>query len=69
MMLLLNEVVHRSSHVVTKIVEAELVVGTECDVACICLLAGFAVRLMLVDTVYRKAMEHIERTHPLRVSL
>jgi len=69
MMLLLNEIVHRSSHVVTEIVEAELIVGTECDVACICLLAGLAVRLMLVDAVHRKAMEHIERSHPLRVSL
>ena len=52
MMLLLNKVAHRCRHVVTEIVEAELVVCTECDVACICLLAGLAVRLMLVDTVH-----------------
>ena len=34
-----------------------------------CLSTGFAVRLMLVDTVYRKTVEHVERSHPLRVSL
>ena len=43
--------------------------GTEGDVACICPLALFAVRLMLVDTVHTEAMEHIERSHPLGVSL
>ena len=69
MVLALNEVLLRHRHVVTEIVETELVVCSEGDVACICLLAGIAVRLMLVDTVDAESVEHIERTHPLRVSL
>ena len=38
MVLALNEVVHRSGHVVAEVVETEFVVGTEGDVACVCLL-------------------------------
>ena len=69
MMLALNEIVHVDSHVVTQIVEAELVVGTEGDVAVVGLLPGIGIRLMLVDTVYRQAVEHVERAHPLGISL
>ena len=69
MMLALHQVAHRHRHVVAEVVETELVVCTECDVACICLAARLAVRLVLVDAVYRETMEHVERSHPLRVSL
>ena len=69
MMLPLHEVVHRYCHIVTKIVETELVVGTESNVAVVCALTFVTVRLVLVYTVYRKAVEHIERAHPLRVTL
>ena len=69
MVLALHEVLLGHRHVVAQIVEAELVVGTEGDIACISLSAGVAVRLVLVDAVYAEAMEHIERAHPLGVSL
>ena len=68
-MLTLHEIVHRHRHVVTEVVETELVICTECDVACICLATCRAVRLVLVDTVYRKSVEHVKRSHPLRVTL
>ena len=67
-MFALNKVVHCHGHIVTQVVEAEFVVGTESDVAGISLLPGIAVRLMFVYTIYRKSMEHIQRTHPLRVT-
>ena len=52
MMLALHEVAHPRGHVVTKIIETELVVGSECNVTFIGLPAGVAVRLVLVDTVH-----------------
>ena len=51
MMLALHEVIHRYGHIVTQVVKAELIVCSEGNVACICLLARLAVRLMLVDAV------------------
>ena len=69
MMLPLYQVGHVDRHVVTEVIEAELVVGTEGDVAVVCLLPGIAVRLVLVDAVHRKSVEHIKRSHPLRVTL
>ena len=68
-MLALNEVVLGHRHIVTKVVETEFVVRTEGDVACVCLPTGIAVRLMLVDAIYAQAMELIERSHPLGISL
>ena len=65
MMLALDKVLGAGSHVVAEVVETELVVGTEGDVAVICALALVAVGLMLVDTVHGQAMEHVERSHPL----
>ena len=55
----------RYGHVITQIVETELVVGTEGDISLISLTTGLRVRLMLIDTIHAQAMEHIERTHPL----
>ena len=69
MMLALDKVLGAGSHVVAEVVETELVVGTEGDVAVICALALVAVGLMLVDTVHGQAMEHVERSHPLGVTL
>ena len=68
-MLDLNKVGHVHCHIVTKVVETELVVGSESDRTVIGPLSGIAVRLMLVDAVHRKTVEHVERTHPLRVTL
>ena len=61
----LHEVGWREGHIVAQIVKTELIVRTECDICHICLAARIRVRLVLVDTVDTKAMELIERTHPL----
>ena len=68
-MLALYQVARVGSHVITQVVETKLIVGTEGDVCHICLAALVGVRTMLVDTIYREAVEHIERSHPLRVTL
>ena len=68
-MLALHEVGRRDCHVVAKVVETELVVRTECDVCHVGLAALRRVGTVLVDTVDRESVEHIERAHPLRVAL
>ena len=68
MMLALHEVLHRHRHIVTQIVETELIVRTESHVAFVSLPARVAVRFVLVNAVHRQSVEHIERSHPLRVS-
>ena len=65
----LHEIGRRDGHVITQIVETELVVGTESDICLISLTTGFGVGLVLIDTVDRETMEHVERTHPLGVTL
>ena len=52
MMLALDKVTHSCGHIVTKIVETEFIVGSECHVTLICLPSGIAVRLMLVNAIY-----------------
>ena len=65
----LHEVLGRGCHIVAKVVETKLVVRTECDVGIICGTTLGRVGLGLVDTCHRQAVEHIERSHPLRVTL
>ena len=65
----LHEVGGVGSHVVTKVVETKLVVRTKGDVCHISLATSLAIGLMLIDAVYAESMEHIERSHPLRVTL
>ena len=67
-MLALYHIFGRHCHVVAEIVETKLVVGTECDVAGISFTASLRIGLMLVDAVYCLTVEHVERTHPLRVT-
>ena len=64
----LHEVGRRDSHIVTQIVETELVVGSEGDICLIGLTTSLRVGLVLIDTIDAQTMEHIERTHPLRVT-
>ncbi len=61
----LHEVVGVHGHVVAEVVEAEFVVGAEGDVATVGGAAFGGVGLVLVDAVDRRAVEHIEGTHPL----
>ena len=65
----LHKVGWRNRHIVTQIVETELIVGTKGNISLISLTTRFGVGLVLVDTVDTQTMEHIERTHPLRVTL
>ena len=65
----LYEVGGRDGHIVAQIVETKLIVRSEGDVSLIGTAASLAVGLMLVDTVDREAVELVERTHPLGVTL
>ncbi len=65
----LYKVAGRNGHVVTQVVETELVVGTEGDICLIGLATSLRVGLVLVDTVHAQSVEHIKRPHPLRVTL
>ena len=64
----LHKVGRADGHIVTKVVETEFVVCSEGYVSLICLAPFGRVRLMLVDAIYRKTVEHIERSHPLGVT-
>ncbi len=57
------------SHIVTQIVETELIISTESDIAAVRVAALLAVGLGLVYTVHRQTVELVQRPHPLRVSL
>ena len=64
----LHEVKRRSSHVITQVVETELVVRTESDVTSVRFAALIGVRTVFIDTIDRQAEEHIDRSVPLRVT-
>ncbi len=64
----LYQVVRADRHIVAQVVETEFVVRTERDVGIVSGTAGVGVRLVLVDTVYRQSVEHIQRAHPFRVT-
>ncbi len=67
-MLTLHHVARCHRHIVAEIVETELIIGTECDITLIGCTTLRGVRLVLVDAVDSRAMEHIQRTHPFRVT-
>ena len=69
MVLALHKVVLVDGHVVTQVVETELVVGSECNVRTVSCAAGSGVGLMLVDAVHSQAVELVQRPHPLGVTL
>ena len=69
MMLALHQIFLADSHVVPKVVETEFVVGSEGDVAFIGPAAGGGIGIVLVDAVHGQAVEHVERPHPLGVTL
>ena len=55
-------------HIVTQVVETELVVGAIGDVGVVCGTALSRVRLMLVDAVDGETQEVVKGSHPLRVT-
>ena len=65
----LHQVLGVRGHVVTEIVETELVVRTKGDVRHVSAAAGLTVGLVLVDAVHAQAVEHIKRPHPFGVAL
>ena len=67
--LALHEVLLADGHVVTEVVEAELIVRAEGDIAFVGLAAGVRIRLMLVDAVHGQSVKHVQRPHPLGVTL
>ena len=67
--LALHEVFRTDGHVVAQVIETEFVVGTEGDVGQVGTAAGIGVGLVFVDAVHAQAMEHVERSHPLGVTL
>ena len=64
----LYQVVRADRHIVAQVVETEFVVRTECDICIVSRTTGIGVRLVFVDTVNGKPVEHIERAHPFRVT-
>ena len=65
----LHEVFGAGSHIIAQVVEAELVVRPEGDVSVVCCTTLRGIGAVLVDTVYAEAVEHVQRAHPLRVTL
>ena len=65
----LHQILGIRCHIVAQVVETELVVRSERNVGQIGTTAGVAVGLMLVDTVHTQTVEHVERPHPLGVTL
>ena len=65
----LHEVFGAHRHVVAQVVETELVVRSEGDVSLIGAAAGVGVGLMFVDAIDGETVEHVERSHPLGVTL
>ena len=67
-LLALYEILRLCGHVVTQVVETELIVGSEGDVAAVGGTAFLGIGISLVNAVYGKAMELIEGTHPFGVT-
>ena len=65
----LHELADVAGHVVTQVVETELVVGTIGNVGVIGAATVIGVGLMLVDAIHGEAEELVEQTHPLGVTL
>ena len=68
-MFALYEVLGMSGHIVAQVVEAELVVGAECDVAVVGLATFVRIGLIAVDAIDGQAMELVEWSHPFAVTL
>ena len=67
-MLTLYKVGWRRCHIVTQVVETILVVSTKGNISHICLATSLRIWLVQIDTIYRKTVELIKRTHPLCIS-
>ena len=68
-MFALYEVLGMGGHIVAQVVEAELVVGAECDVAVVGLATFVRIGLIAVDAIDGQTMELVEWSHPFAVTL
>ena len=68
-MFALHEISGTHRHIVAEIVETELIVRTESDVAVVCTTTRFTVGLVFVDAIHAQTVELIERSHPFGVTL
>ena len=68
-MLPLYKVGGSCGHVVPQVVKAELIVRTKGNIGIVCCASAVGVGDVFVDAIHRNAMEHIEGSHPLRVTL
>ena len=69
MMFALHQIIGVDGHIVAQIIETELVVGTESDITFICPASCIGIGLMLVNAIHAESVEHVERAHPLGVTL
>ena len=65
----LHHILWAACHIVAQVVEAEFVIGPEGDVAVVSALTLGRVGLVFVDAVYSEAMELVQRSHPLLITL
>ena len=65
----LYQILGMNRHVIAQIIETEFVIRTESNIRHISLTAFRRIRLMLINTIHRQTVEHIQRSHPLRVTL
>jgi len=65
----LHQVERAAGHIVAQVVETEFVVGAKSDVGQISLAPFFGIGAVFVYAIYRQAVKHIERSHPLGVTL
>ena len=65
----LHQIQRRGRHVITQVVKTELIVRTKRNIASVGFAALVRVGVVLVNTIHCQSVEHIQRTHPLRVAL
>ena len=65
----LHQVHWACRHIITQVVKTKLVVSTKGNIACIRTATLIGVWFVLINTIYGQTMEHIQRTHPLGVTL
>ena len=67
-MLTLHQVFRVVRHVIPQVIESELIIRPESNIRHIRFTTLRRIRLMSVDTIHRKTVEHIQRSHPFRVT-
>ena len=66
--LALNQIGRRRRHIITQVVETELVVRSEGNIGQICTLTLIGIGFVHIDTIDRQPVKLIHRAHPLAVT-